>query len=253
MNLRTHISSQQWILHVPVRDADNARDLARELEYPVVACLVLKDHPDLVVVAHEAEQMLTLGSLFTSFALGDGDPQQWSRVLSVACEVPPHHINQLYPTAGYALGTLRSSGAGDTVVNALIEPTGRPGYVSISTGPFSAAGEKAIVPARTAMLLLKDAGVESVKYYPMHGLGALTEFCEIVRLAAEEGISAVEPSGGIDGSNIAKIIRSGLQAGRGKVHIAPHVFGAVNDKETKLTLPSRVSEIHRAIRKELGC
>ncbi|MCL4426543.1 MAG: KDGP aldolase [Firmicutes bacterium] len=246
MTLRSYISQTKWILHVPVVDSANASELAQALSVPVVASIILKDHPETEWVVEQTREMLDLDGLFVSLALGDGDPQQWSRVLSVALETSPDHINQLYPTAGHAAGALRARGLKETVVNALIQPAGR-GYVSISTGPFSAAGEKAVVPSRAALQLFKDAGVDSVKYYPMHGLGALDEFQEVVRLAAEEEILAVEPSGGIDASNVVEVIQAGCGDAVYSVHIAPHVFGAVRHKESKRTQPDRVASICQTI------
>jgi 2-dehydro-3-deoxy-phosphogluconate aldolase len=252
MELRSHILSHRWTLNIPVKDADNAREISEKVSSPVIASIVLKDYADLPAAVREVRNMLSLGGLFTSLALGDGDPRQWSRVVEVARETHPHHVNQLYPTAGYAVGALRASGAGHTVVNALIEPTGRPGWVCISTGPFSADGEKAVVPAGTAVRLLKDAGIESVKFYPMHGLKALDEFCAVVNLASEEGIVLIEPSGGIDASNVSEIVKAGLRAGKGKVHIAPHVYGAVRSKEDKSTVVGRVLEIQRVVEEDVG-
>lgn len=62
----------------------------------------------------------------------------------------------------------------------------------------------------------------------------------------------VRRSLGIDASNLTEILKSGLRAGGGKVHIAPHVFGAVKDKETKLTVTSKVLEIQEMIMAEVA-
>ena len=45
----------------------------------------------------------------------------------------------------------------ETVINGLVSPTGKVGYVNIATGPLS-SGCAAEVPIETAIKLLKDMG-----------------------------------------------------------------------------------------------
>ena len=61
-------------------------------------------------------------------------------------------------------------GQEETIVNALVSPTGKVGFVNIATGPLSSQEEPTEVPLETAIALLKDMGASSIKYFPMKGL-----------------------------------------------------------------------------------
>ena len=44
------------------------------------------------------------------------------------------------------------------MINGLVSPTGKVGYVNIATGPLSSGAPAAEVPIETAIKLLKDMG-----------------------------------------------------------------------------------------------
>ncbi|SIB42618.1 Protein of uncharacterised function (DUF1341) [Mycobacteroides abscessus subsp. abscessus] len=58
--------------------------------------------------------------------------------------------------------------ASRTLVNALIEPSGTPGEVYISTGPNS-SDFKEKISCEMAANMLAEIGVDSVKFYPING------------------------------------------------------------------------------------
>ena len=66
----------------------------------------------------------------------------------------PQHVNQVFTGVGASRALLRQD---ETVINGLVSPTGKVGYVNIATGPLS-SGAPAEVPIETAIKLLKDMG-----------------------------------------------------------------------------------------------
>ena len=91
----------------------------------------------------------------------------------------------------------------DTVINGLVSPCGKVGYVNIATGPLSSQTEEAIVPIGAAIALLKDMGGSSVKYFPMRALLIKEEY-EAVAKACAENDFYLEPTGGIDLEEFSK-------------------------------------------------
>lgn len=74
-----------------------------------------------------------------SIGLGAGDNRQAAVVAEIAKHYPGSHINQVFPSVG---ATRANLGGKDSWINSLVSPTGKVGYVNISTGPISAAGEE---------------------------------------------------------------------------------------------------------------
>ncbi len=225
----------QLAVNVLAATPENAIDVVRQAGGSVLVGLISKGHTLESAVArvnacHEAGVPVSVG-------LGAGDPNVWRLAAEVAKATAPSHVNQVFPTAGYTAGLLAGAG---TVVNALISPTGTPGRVLISTGPLSAtAAEPAVVSADTAAAMLKDAGVPSVKFFPLNG--AWDELEAMAKAAARAGIPVFEPTGGLDASNVAKAARICLEAGCQIV--VPHVYSAVVEKATGLTAPGMVCEL----------
>lgn len=171
-----------------------------------------------------------------SVGLGAGDPGMWRLAARVARDTKAAHVNQVFPTAVATAALLEGSG---TVVNALVSPSGTPGRVIISCGPLSSGAEPAVVSADTAAAMLAEAGIQSVKFFPLNG--AWEELAAMARAAARRGILMFEPTGGLDGSNVAQAARICLDAGCQVV--VPHVYSAVVDRETGLTEPELVSDL----------
>ena len=113
-------------------------------------------------------------------------------------------------------------------------------------GPISAAQtEKAIVPIKTAIALIRDMGGNSLKYFPMNGLTYEDEFRAVARACGEEDF-ALEPTGGIDKSNINRILHIVLEPNVPKV--IPHVYSSIIDKETGETNIDDVRDIYKMIK-----
>ena len=102
-----------------------------------------------------------------SVGLGAGDPNQSEMVSRISAVLQPQHVNQVFTGAATSRALL---GQEETIVNALVSPTGKVGFVNIATGPLSSQEEPTEVPLETAIALLKDMGASSIKYFPMKGL-----------------------------------------------------------------------------------
>ncbi|WP_202709781.1 2-dehydro-3-deoxy-phosphogluconate aldolase [Sporosalibacterium faouarense] len=182
-----------------------------------------------------------------SIGLGGGDPNQWKMAADIAAATDPGHVNQVFTSAGFTAGLLEGNGCTNTVVNALVSPTGEIGKVKISTGPISSLGEDAIVDVDIALKMLKDVGVNSIKFFHMKGNKYLDELAEVVRACVRVEIPIIEPTGGITVDNIFDIVKVCVDAGCEKV--IPHVYSAAIDKETGLTDPDIVKDLYNEIKK----
>lgn len=108
-----------------------------------------------------------------SVGLGAGDPNQSQMVSRISSVLQPQHINQVFTGAATSRALL---GQEETIINSLVSPTGKVGYVNIATGPLSSKEAPAEVPLATAIALLKDLGASSIKYFPMKGLAHKDEY-----------------------------------------------------------------------------
>jgi uncharacterized protein (TIGR03581 family) len=178
-----------------------------------------------------------------SIGLGAGDPNQSEMVTRLAKALQPQHVNQVFTGVGASREAL---GQSETVVNGLVSPTGRIGYVNIATGPLSSQTPAAEVPIETAIALLQDMGCSSIKYFPMKGLAHREEYVAIARGCAEAGFY-LEPTGGIDLENFEEIVKIALDAGVKKV--IPHVYSSIIDDETGLTRPDDVKVLYEIMKK----
>lgn len=181
-----------------------------------------------------------------SAGLGDGEAFQWERALNLALMTDCEHLNQVFPAAALSQRLIREK-ENRTIVNALIRPTGRVGYVSIGTGPLSEK-EESIVPIRAAAAMLKETHVSSLKFFPIKGTAHLAEL-ETVAKAAAEFDMMIEPTGGITPDNVEAVVRTCMEAGA--VHIMPHLYASLKDESGMLELykmERAVEAIRRALR-----
>lgn len=99
--------------------------------------------------------------------LGAGDPNQSNMVSQISKELQPQHINQVFTGVATSRALL---GQNDSIINGLVSPTGKPGFVKISTGPLSSKEKDGIVPIETAIAMMKDMGGSSIKFFQWEGL-----------------------------------------------------------------------------------
>ena len=129
-----------------------------------------------------------------SIGLGAGDNRQAAVVAEIVKSYPGTHINQVFPAVG---ATRANLGGEESWINSLVSPSGQVGYVNISTGPVSAAGsDKAIVPVKSAIALVRDMGGNALKYFPMQGLKGMGQMLTLLAIVVTAGTVAKEHSMG---------------------------------------------------------
>lgn len=178
-----------------------------------------------------------------SVGLGAGDPKQCYMVNDILAHYKPAHVNQVFS----AVNGARTNVANKTsYINALVSPSGTPGFVVVSTGPLSCEQNKAVVEVDTAISMIKEMGGDSIKFYPMNGLDTIEEY-KLVASACAKNDLGLEPTGGIDMDNFEAILKIAIDAGVKK--IIPHVYTSIIDKDTKNTNISDVMQLFDIIKK----
>ena len=129
----------------------------------------------------------------------------------------------------------------------MVSPSGKPGYIKVSTGPISRdAAEPALVPVETGIMMVKEMGGNSLKFFPMGGLKVKDELRAVAEACAAQDF-ILEPTGGIDLGNFEEILRIILDAGVKK--IIPHVYSSIIDKETGCTRTEDVKALLDIVKK----
>ncbi|MEK3889038.1 2-dehydro-3-deoxy-phosphogluconate aldolase [Bacillus sp. FSL K6-3431] len=229
-NINNRLYKKRAGLNVLANSMDNAREVFEAAEGYVLVGVLSKDYE---TVEEAVKAMKAYGKEIdeaVSIGLGGGDNRQAAAVAEIAKHYPGTHINQVFPAVG---ATRANLGGKDSWINSLVSPTGKVGFVNISTGPFSSVQEeKAIVPIKTAIALIRDMGGNALKYFPMNGLSCEDEYRAVAEACGEEQF-ALEPTGGIDKENFEPILRIALEAN--VPQIIPHVYSSIIDKDTGKT------------------
>ncbi|MBU9843448.1 2-dehydro-3-deoxy-phosphogluconate aldolase [Rahnella aceris] len=246
MNLTPNFYRDRVCLNVLAGSKDNARDIYAAAEGHVLVGVLSKNYADVTSAVADMKEYAALIENALSVGLGAGDPRQSLMVSQISAQVQPQHVNQVFTGVGTSRALL---GQNDSVVNGLISPTGKVGFVKINTGPLSSAASDAIVPVETAIALLKDMGGSSVKYFPMGGLKTRDEFAAVARACAEQDFW-LEPTGGIDLENFEPIMEIALAAGVTK--IIPHIYSSIIDSASGNTRPDDVRTLLASVKKLVG-
>lgn len=236
---------ERVLINCLAKDKDNAKEIVAAAEGHIAIGLLSIRHPTVEENIKEVREFQKEIPLI-SIGLGDGSPKQWKMAAEIASLTDPGHVNQVFPAAGYTLGLLQGKGCTQTVVNALISPTGVPGKVKVNTGIFSSDREES-VDVETALLMLKDIGLQSVKFFNIHGTAHLRELEVVAKACADLGIEMIEPTGGINVENVQEVLEACLKTG--VKHIIPHIYSSIIDKETGLTDPNLVLKVIKIIEK----
>ncbi|MEE8731394.1 MAG: KDGP aldolase family protein [Rahnella inusitata] len=246
MKLTPNFYRDRVCLNVLAGSKDNARDIYEAAEGHVLVGVLSKNYADVASAVADMKEYAALIENALSVGLGAGDPRQSLMVSQISAQVQPQHVNQVFTGVGTSRALL---GQNDSVVNGLISPTGKAGFVKINTGPLSSKASDAIVPVETAIALLKDMGGSSVKYFPMGGLSTRDEFAAVARACAEQDFW-LEPTGGIDLENFEAIMEIALAAGVTK--IIPHIYSSIIDSATGNTRPEDVKTLLASVKKLVG-
>ncbi|MGP4040853.1 2-dehydro-3-deoxy-phosphogluconate aldolase [Gracilibacillus sp. D59] len=231
-------------LNVLANTIQNAKDVFEAAEGFVLVGVLSKDYP---TVEKAVTAMKAYGQEIddaVSIGLGAGNNRQAAIVAEIAKHYPGSHINQVFPAVGATRSNLEKK---ESWINSLVSPSGKVGYVNISTGPISSeTTEQAIVPIKSAIALIRDMGGNALKYFPMKGLSSEEEYRAVAKACGEEQF-ALEPTGGIDKGNFEPIVQIALQANVPQV--IPHVYSSIIDKNTGETNVADVRELLLIIKK----
>lgn len=243
-NMDKRLYKGRAALNVLANSVENAKEIFEAAEGHVLVGVLSKNYP---TVESAVEAMKEYGAVIddaVSIGLGAGDNRQAAVVAEIAKYYGGGHINQVFPSVGATRANLNGK---DSWINSLVSPTGQVGYVNISTGPVSAdQADKAIVPIKSAIALVRDMGGNALKYFPMNGLACEDELRAVAKACGEEGF-ALEPTGGIDLDNFEAILRIALEA---KVPIViPHVYSSIVDKATGNTKVEDICTLYAAMKK----
>ena len=233
-------------LNVLTGSVANAKDIYEAADGHVVCGVLTKNYPDNDSCIADLKKYQIAVNNAISVGLGAGDPNQSKMVSEVSQVIQPQHVNQVFTGVGYSRALLRQN---KTIINGLVSPTGKAGYVNIATGPLSSKEMATEVPVTTAIALLKDMGGSSFKFFPMKGLAHKAEYEYIAKACAANDFS-LEPTGGIDLENFETILDIALDAG--VTRILPHVYSSIIDKDTGLTKPDDVTKLFEIVKRKLA-
>ncbi|MCZ8534051.1 KDGP aldolase [Psychrobacillus psychrodurans] len=227
------------IFNVLAKDLKNAKELVQIAGDRVLVGVMVKNFPT-EEAAIQLVKEFKGNNIPVSVGLGAGDPAMWKKVAEVSVATLPDHINQVFPASGYTLGRLEQTTENVPLINSMIEPTGTPGQVYISTGPLSSAHREKVT-CELAATMIAEMGIPSIKFYPIEGVKYLDELAEMTQAASKVGIKIIEPTGGIDLSNVHEIVQICIE--NGAELVIPHLYSSLIDKETGETKSSAMKQL----------
>lgn len=232
-------------LNVLAGSLENAQAIYSAAEGHVLVGVLSSAYPDVQkAVKDMVEYHIALqGNL--SVGLGGGNPIQWRAVCAIAEELKTAHYNQIFSMTccqRFCVGNEEAH------INALVSPSGTPGYVKISTGPRSQYGADAIIPVDTAILMIEEMGGNALKFFPMNGISCRDELKAVSQACAERNF-VLEPTGGIDLHNYEEILTLILTTG--VKHVIPHIYSSIIDPESKNTRIEDVKKLYAITKKVL--
>jgi 2-dehydro-3-deoxy-phosphogluconate aldolase len=226
------------IFNVLAKDVENAKEVTEVGGDRVLIGVMVKNFSTEESAVQQVKTYQENG-VRVSVGLGAADPAMWEKVANVAAQTKPAHINQVFTAAGLTLGRLKELGE-SPIINGVIEPSGTPGQVFISTGPVS-TDYKEKVSCKMAAAMLAEIGVQSVKFYPIKGEQKLDEVAAMAKAAANAGLKYFEPTGGITVENVHNIVQTCFD--NGVETVIPHLYTSLIDKQTGKTEISKIKQL----------
>lgn len=245
MMLEPNYLQDRICLNVLANSVENAKACYEAAQGHVVLGVLSKNYETDEAAIQDMEKYQAATNNALSVGLGAGDPNQSQMVSRISAILQPQHVNQVFTGVGTSRAWL---GQKETVVNGLVSPAGKAGFVNIATGPLSSQAPAGIVPIETAIKLLKDMGGSSVKYFPMKGLAHKEEYIAVAKACAAYDFY-LEPTGGIDLGNFGEILQIAVDAGVKR--IIPHVYSSIIDKASGDTRPEDVAVLVEMMEKSL--
>ncbi len=246
MSLKPDYLENRICLNVLANSVENAKKCYEAAEGYAVLGVLSKNYDSDEAAIEDMKKYAAATNNALSVGLGAGDPNQSAMVSRISNVLQPQHVNQVFTGVATSRAFL---GQDETVINGLVSPTGKVGYVNIATGPLSSQAPVAVVPIETAIKLLQDMGGSSIKYFPMNGLAHKEEYIAVAEACAKYDFY-LEPTGGIDLDNIEEIVQIALDAGVKK--IIPHVYSSIIDKDTGDTKVEVVKTLLQLMKKCLN-
>lgn len=245
MNKTPNFLKNRISLNVLANSVENAKDCYDAADGHVILGILSKNYETDDAAIEDMKHYQKAIDNAISVGLGAGDPNQSKMVSRISAELQPQHVNQVFTGVGTSRALLNQK---ETMINGLVSPTGKVGFVDIATGPLSSNATSTEVPIDTAIALLKDMGGSSLKYFPMKGLTHKDEYKAVAEACAKHDF-ILEPTGGIDLDNFEEIIQIAVDAGVEKV--IPHVYSSIIDSETGDTKPEDVKKLYEIMKKVL--
>lgn len=245
MNKTPNFLKNRISLNVLANSIENAKDCYDAADSHVILGILSKNYETDEAAIEDMKKYQEIINNAISVGLGAGDPNQSEMVSRISAELQPQHVNQVFTGVGTSRALLNQK---ETIINGLVSPTGKVGFVDIATGPLSSNATGTEVPIETAISLLKDMGGSSLKYFPMKGLAHKDEYKAVAEACAKHDF-ILEPTGGIDLDNFEEIIQIAIDAGVEKV--IPHVYSSIIDPETGDTKPEDVKKLYEIMKKVL--
>lgn len=237
MSITPNYLEDRLCLNVLANSVENAKACYEAADGHVILGVLSKNYATDEAAIEDMKKYAAATNNALSVGLGAGDPNQSQMVSRISKDLQPQHVNQVFTGVGTSRALL---GQNETVVNGLVSPTGKVGYVNIATGPLSSQAPAGEVPIETAIKLLQDMGGSSIKYFPMKGLAHKEEYKAVAEACAKYDFY-LEPTGGIDLENFEEIVQIAVDAGVKK--IIPHVYSSIIDSETGDTRPEDVKTL----------
>lgn len=244
MKINNHFYKDRIALNVLSNSVENAKRVYDAAEGYVLIGLLSKNYDSVEQAFTSMEEYGKFIDDAVSIGLGAGDNKQAKMVEEISEFYSGVHINQVFPSVGRTRVNVKEE---ETWINALVSPTGEPGYVNISTGPISSSKSKrAIIPVESAIALIRDMGGNSLKYFPMNGISNGEEFRAVAEACGKEKFP-MEPTGGLHLDNISQVLQIALEENVPKV--IPHIYSSIIDKKSGETKVEDVKELLRIIKK----
>ncbi|MFV0380951.1 MAG: 2-dehydro-3-deoxy-phosphogluconate aldolase [Breznakia sp.] len=221
----------------------NAIECYKVVEKHAIIGVLSANYPDVESAVLDMQKYYKELEGNLSVGLGGGNPAQWEAVCNISKQIKANHFNQIFSAVGYNRACVDNK---ISHINSLVSPSGKPGYVKISTGPLSKGCEPAVIPVDTAIAMIKEMGGNSIKFFPMNGLSCKEELITVAQACARNDFT-LEPTGGIDLNNFEDIMKIILDAGVSK--IIPHVYSSIIDKESGCTRVEDVKKLYDIIKK----
>lgn len=139
MSLKPNYLEERICLNVLANSVENAQACYEAAEGHVVLGVLSKNYETDEAAIDDMKKYQAATNNALSVGLGAGDPNQSQMVARLSEVLQPQHVNQVFTGVGASRALLRQD---ETVINGLVSPTGKVGYVNIATGPLSSVRQR---------------------------------------------------------------------------------------------------------------